>query len=303
MPAIVSCAPYSLQQSKVPMSLNRIAFAPLLAAALLTACERSNPVEPASLRPEYIVNGSVDTNNTYSNVGAFVVKRVSDGQIFPICSGTLISSTVFLTAAHCTVAYLVELAPFGFDAYVSFDNPIGFGELTDSHTKLIAVTQVITNPAYNQTQKDPVDLGVLLLSRTHGTPATLPTAGLLDALAKSGALKTARFTAVGYGVQDRVTGGGTPFFQDTNPIPRMWAYSSFISLGPGYLRLSQNSSTGDGGTCFGDSGGPNFLPVNAQLVLVATTVTGDSVCGSTNVDQRLDTQSARAFLSKYVTLP
>jgi len=36
---------------------------------------------------------------------------------------------------------------------------------------------------------------------------------------------------------------------------------------------------------------------------VAITITGDSVCRSTNVDLRLDTQSARGFLAPYVTLP
>jgi hypothetical protein len=74
---------------------------------------------------------------------------------------------------------------------------------------------------------------VLVLSRTRGvTPAVLPSAGLLDGLQAAGALKTATFTAVGYGAQDRVTGGGTPFFTDQNPIPRRYAFSSFNSLGP-----------------------------------------------------------------------
>ncbi|MDX6730390.1 MAG: hypothetical protein QOC54_338, partial [Baekduia sp.] len=33
------------------------------------------------------------------------------------------------------------------------------------------------------------------------------------------------------------------------------------------------------------------------------TITGDYVCRSTNVDYRLDTPSARAFLKSYVALP
>ena len=128
-------------------------------------------------------------------------------------------------------------------------------------------------------------------------------AGLLDQLAAQNGLKSAVFTAVGYGVQDRVVGGGEPYFQDANPIPRMYAFSAFNSLNGGYIRLSQNAATGNGGTCYGDSGGPNFLPLNGQLILAATTVTGDDVCMSTNVDYRLDTASARLFLGQYVTLP
>jgi secreted trypsin-like serine protease len=77
----------------------------------------------------------------------------------------------------------------------------------------------------------------------------------------------------------------------------MFAFSGFDSLNKGYLRLSQNPATGNGGTCFGDSGGPNFLDVNGQRLIVSITITGDSVCRSTNVDYRLDTISAQAFLA------
>jgi hypothetical protein len=62
-----------------------------------------------------------------------------------------------------------------------------------------------------------------------------------------------------------------------------------------------NPATGNGGTCYGDSGGPNFL--GDTDVIAAITITGDSVCRSTNVVYRLDTESARAFLRQYVTLP
>ena len=49
--------------------------------------------------------------------------------------------------------------------------------------------------------------------------------------------------------------------------------------------------------------GPNFLDVKGTRTIVAITITGDAVCRSTNVDYRLDTPSARAFLAPYVTLP
>jgi hypothetical protein len=135
------------------------------------------------------------------------------------------------------------------------------------------------------------------------TPATLPPAGLLDQLAAQNGLQSAVFTPVGYGLQNRVVGGGVPFFQDMNPIPRMFAFSSFNSLNPAFLRLSQNPSTGNGGTCFGDSGGPNFFNYNGVRILAAITITGDAVCRSTNVTYRLDIASARDFLAPYVALP
>jgi hypothetical protein len=252
-----------------------------------------------SPRAKAITYGFVDSNNTFSNVGAFIVKSPSTGHIFPICSGTMITENVFLTASHCTIFYERELAPAGYTAYVSLDKSIPFGELTSNKTKLLAVSFVVTNPNYNQSQSDSGDIGALILeTNARGvTPATLPSCGLLDQLVAQNGLKNAVFTAVGYGVQNRMVGGGVPFFQDLNPIPRMYSFSSFNSLNGGYIRLSQNPSTGNGGTCFGDSGGPNFLDVNGQPILAAITITGDSVCRSTNVDYRTDTSSAQAFFA------
>ncbi|HEX8071626.1 MAG TPA: trypsin-like serine protease [Pyrinomonadaceae bacterium] len=252
----------------------------------------------APLRVPAITYGYVDSNNTYSNVGAFIVKSPT-GAIYPICTGTLIAPNVFLTASHCTQYFTQELAPQGYTAYVSFDKSIPFGGLTSTKTKLLAVSAVVTNPNYNPSQSDSGDIGVLILqSNVKGiTPATLPTCGLLDQLVAQNGLKNAVFTAVGYGLQNRVVGGGVPYYQDVNPIPRMYSFSTFNSLNGGYIRLSQNPSTGNGGTCFGDSGGPNFLTLNGQQILAAITITGDSVCRSTNVDYRLDTPSAQGFLA------
>lgn len=258
----------------------------------------------APTRSQAITYGFNDTKNTYSNVGAFIVKSPS-GEIFPICTGTLIAPNVFLTASHCTQFYTDDLAPLGYTAYVSFDKSIAFGDLTNlKKTSLIPVTQVVSNPSYNQSQSDSGDIAVLIIPEKYTTgitPAQLPTCGLLDQLVAQNGLKTAKFTSVGYGLQNRVVGGGVPYFQDINPIPRMYAVSSFNSLNGGYLRLSQNPATGNGGTCFGDSGGPNFLTLNGQQILVAITITGDSVCRSTNVGYRLDTDSARQFFQYVMT--
>jgi hypothetical protein len=245
-----------------------------------------------------ITYGFVDTNNIYSNVGAFIVKAPT-GEIYPICSGSLITPDVFLTASHCTQYFTNVLAPLGYTAYVSFDQSIPFGSLTSNKTKLYAVENVVTNPNYNQSQSDSGDIAVLILESTvRGiTPVTLPECGLLDYLVAQNGLKNAVFSNAGYGLQNRVVGGGVPYYQDLNPIPRMYSFSSFNSLNGGYLRLSQNPSTGNGGTCFGDSGGPNFLTVGGQQIQVSITITGDSVCRSTNVVYRLDTESAQAFFA------
>ena len=257
-------------------------------------------------RVQAIVYGFVDTNNVFTNTGAFVVQSPTSDESFPICSGTLISPTVFLTASHCTLFFENDLAPLGYTAFVSFDSAIPFGDLTSRRTNLIPVTQVVTNPNFNQSQSDPGDIAVLIVREqsTRGiTPAILPPAGLLDQLSAQNGLQNAVFTPVGYGVQNRVTGGGPPFFLDLNPVPRMYAFSSFNSLNKAFLHLSQNPSTGNGGACFGDSGGQNFFNYNGVRLLAAITITGDAVCRSTNTTYRLDIASARNFLAPYVTLP
>ncbi len=281
------------------MHRSRRLLAATLVAAAATLWVTTSPARA-------IVYGFVDTHNVFANTGAFIVRSPTTGNVFPICSGTLISSTVFLTASHCTIFFESDLVPRGYTAFISFDNPIPFGDLTSRRTQLIPVTQVVTNPNFNQRQSDSGDIAVLVVEEkdTRGiSPAALPPGGLLDQLAARNGLKSAVFTPVGYGLQNRVTGGGPPFFQDRNPVPRMYAFSSFDALGPGYLRLSQNPSTGNGGTCFGDSGGPNFFNYNGHPLLAAITITGDSVCRSTNVTYRLDTDSARDFLTPFVALP
>jgi Ethanolamine utilization protein EutJ (predicted chaperonin) len=68
--------------------------------------------------------------------------------------------------------------------------------------------------------------------------------------------------------------------------------------------LSINPKLNNGGACYGDSGGPDFLPVNGKLILTAiNSVGGDHVCRATSGNYRLDTATARDFLKDYVSLP
>jgi hypothetical protein len=71
------------------------------------------------------------------------------------------------------------------------------------------------------------------------------------------------------------------------------------------MTLSMNVSTGDGGTCYGDSGGPHFLGAGADEtdVVASITVTGDAVCKATDKTYRMDTDSARDYLEAFVDLP
>ena len=129
-------------------------------------------------------------------------------------------------------------------------------------------------------------------------PARLPTLGQFDNVAKN-----QQFTAVGYGGQEAVNQPGGPVigYLDT----RESAVSTLNAVNPSWLRLSQNPATGNGGTCYGDSGGPNFVGAGSTETndIAGITITGDALCKSTNAIYRLDTESARAFLDDFVTLP
>jgi hypothetical protein len=139
---------------------------------------------------------------------------------------------------------------------------------------------------------------LLLLSSTSRskviTPAKLPLAGSLSNVSPS-----QQFTSVGYGAYEVTNdrGGHQYLYNDV----RMVATGTLNSINPSWLRISMNPATGNGGTCYGDSGGPNFLGTTDTVA--ATTITGDAICRSTNVTYRLDTPSARAFLGQFVTLP
>jgi secreted trypsin-like serine protease len=227
-----------------------------------------------------ITNGTAD-GNRHPNVGGLVSStQFSDGT-WLYCSGTLISPTVFLTAAHC--------GEDGERVGVTFDTAYQAGDKVYSGT-------FEADPLYNQSQSDPHDIAVVVLDKAvRGiTPAKLPTANSLSNLSGS-----QQFTSVGYGAYEVTNGpGGHQYLYDD---VRMVATGTLNSTNPSWLRISMNPSTGNGGTCYGDSGGPNFL--GTTQIIAAITITGDAVCRSTNVDYRLDTQSARTFLGQYVALP
>jgi V8-like Glu-specific endopeptidase len=241
-----------------------------------------------------ITYGHYDGND-HPNVGAMIFKSPSTGLYRIICSGSLISPTVFLTASHCTAA----LEQRGItDVWVTFDPQF------TQRSKLYHGTYH-TNPLYNQAQSDPGDIAVITLDKaiTGVTPVQLPNAGLLDRMKANGTLNGTRFTSVGYGVQEPQTGPGG--ITNAFLMERWAADGEFDALNNAWLRISQNDATGDGGTCSGDSGGPQFLGAGANEtpVQVSITITGDVFCFATNVDYRVDTPQARAFLSQFVSLP
>lgn len=211
-------------------------------------------------------------------------------------SGVLVSPTVFLTAGHGTKHFddagLTR-------ARVTFDEVV-----TDSSTWYEGT--VHTNPDLDldaQGQRgDFVDLGVIVFDAPIPgvTPASLPSANYLEGLSDR-----ARFDIAGYGISGYTGGpddGGKRRRDVTTGGERTVADEVFASLSPGWLRLR---SAGTADICTGDSGSPAVLS-GTNLVAGITVVEwslGGGECESNPWAQRVDTPGARAFLSRYVTLP
>jgi hypothetical protein len=255
--------------------------------ALLVATVLTVAVSSLAGSAGAITGGTVDQNR-HPGVGAMLADF--GGGLDILCTGTLISPRVFLTASHCT-DYLREVGIGQHDVYVTFDP-----SWDPAHPGTAYRGTYHTNSLFGTGgQSDPHDIAVIVLDDavTGITPAKLPAAGLLDRLP----LRSARFTAVGYGeVRDvKTTGPHALYFDGV----RRYVTQGFLSLQPAWLLLSMNFSTGSGGTCYGDSGGPHFYGGPDSDELVALTVTGDNVCRATDKDYRLDTPSSVSFLSQF----
>jgi Trypsin len=229
-----------------------------------------------------ITNGTPD-GNAHPYVGALLAQQAFSDGTWEECTGTLIAPRVFLTAEHCDEG--VSRVAVTFDS--SYDAATGTTYWGTWHG----------DPGYSgHATGDPHDIAVVVLDKAvRGiTPARLPTLNQLSTLTGGDAL-----VSVGYGAQSVTSdqGGKTLHYADVRYV----ATGSFTTATQVYLKASMNPAHGDGGTCYGDSGGPNFI--GTTNVVAATTITGDMWCRSTNVDYRLDTPVARTFLQQYVTLP
>ena len=277
----------------------------LLALGAALAAALAFGIVPASA----ITDGVPDLSG-HPYVGIMVAKG-TDGNPLWRCSGTLMSPTVFLTAGHCTEAPAASIVVW-FDS--GYPNPIplapGYPAAGANRCAGIvgypctgnATGTPHTHPLYNPAAFYLHDAGIVTLNTpvVKSTYGALPHANQLDDLKTKRGQQDVTFTAVGYGLQQAFPDAAA--WKDVAIRTRMVAYPKLNQINGGIvadfaLLLSNNASTG--GTCFGDSGGPNFLGTS-NVVAGITSFGRNDTCAGTGGVFRVDRQNVLDFINDYL---
>jgi V8-like Glu-specific endopeptidase len=221
-----------------------------------------------------------------------------DGEPAFRCSATLLSPTVVLTAGHCTSNY-PDGEYSGMRVFTESDVENGNNNYPFAGPNSVEAVAWYAHPLYETAPFFVHDVGVVILEEPIYLDeyGTLPTVDQLDTLKTRRGLQDTTFTAVGYGLQQI-----NPVFVESERI-RMVANPRLIQINvPGFtgdfsLLLSNNHSTG--GTCFGDSGGPNFLG-DSNVVAGVTSFGINGNCAGTGGVFRMDRQNVLDFVNGYL---
>jgi hypothetical protein len=264
----------------------RILAASALAALTLGCADTTSVTEPTARVPDgpQLISAGVPTGSAYGGVGILFIDAGSDGSINFVCSGSLISPTVFLTAGHC-------ITP-GDTYYISF---------APDAIPLPPVSELIKSTVAFESSADDIGVVILPAGSTTGIPVyDIPTLGFLVEANEQGGLARETAIVVGYGVASL---GRGPLTSGLDGVRKVATAKVLSIQGPYLLIADSHGQSGQGGTCGGDSGGPVFLAGEDPSLIVAITTAGfPEGCHAIGIYTRLDTPTALAFLGQFVAL-
>ena len=223
------------------------------------------------------------------------------------CSATLLSPTVVLTAGHCTNDF--PGPPYsGMRVFTESDVQSGIG-ITNNYPfagpNSVEAVSFAAHPLYETAPFFVHDVGVVILKAPgvvlpQSQYGVLPAANQLDSLKTQRGLQDTTFTSVGYGLQASFPDAAS--WKDQAARVRMVAHPKLDQINTGFvgdfsLLLSNNHATG--GTCFGDSGGPNFLG-DSNVIAGVTSFGINGNCAGTGGVFRMDRQNVLNFVNSYL---
>jgi len=242
-----------------------------------------------------VTDGELDGNG---HPGVVLLLMEVGGQPAFRCSATLLSPTVVLTAGHCTNNF--PGSPYtGMRVFTESDVQAGIGTTNNypfAGPNSVEAVSWAAHPLY-ETAPFFVHVVILQTPGVTGVPyGALPSVNQLDALKTKRGLQDRTFTSVGYGLQQI-----NPVFVQADRV-RMVAHPKLNQINGGIvgdfsLLLSNNHSTG--GTCFGDSGGPNFLG-DSNVIAGVTSFGLNGNCAGTGGVFRMDRQNVLDFVNGYL---